>query len=145
DRKRKRTYSSVSSLYILFQNLLLFDFILYQRCLTENLITPRWMAHILDEDTIPKFQRFAQEIWDVEEEEPKRAAEVGIQKLYEFFASCGIPMTLPEVGIQREENFEEMAQCAVAHSSISNQGFVPLHEEDVASIYRACMSESSFV
>ncbi|MCF1619884.1 hypothetical protein LQF61_07325, partial [Tetragenococcus koreensis] len=36
DRKRKRTYSSVSSLYILFQNLLLFDFILYQRCLTEN-------------------------------------------------------------------------------------------------------------
>lgn len=109
-----------------------------------SIIIPRWMEHILDENTIPKFQRFAQEIWGIKEEEPKRAAELGIQKFYEFLASCGIPMTLPEAGIQTEENLEEMANRAVAHSSISTQGFVPLQEDDVASIYRACMTESSF-
>ncbi|MDN6640549.1 MAG: iron-containing alcohol dehydrogenase [Tetragenococcus sp.] len=109
-----------------------------------SIIIPRWMEHILDENTIPKFQRFAQEIWGIKEEEPKRAAELGIQKFYEFLASCGIPMTLPEAGIQTEENLEEMANRAVAHSSISTQGFVPLQEDDVASIYRACMTETSF-
>ncbi len=101
--------------------------------------------HILDEDTLPKLQRFAEEVWNVKEKEPKRTAEIGIQKLYDFFVSCNIPMTLSGVGIQTEENFEEMGQRAVAHSSISNQGFVPLHEDDVVSIYRDCMSESSFV
>lgn len=109
------------------------------------MLTPRWMAHILDEDTLPKLQRFAEEVWNVKEKEPKRTAEIGIQKLYDFFVSCNIPMTLSGVGIQTEENFEEMGQRAVAHSSISNQGFVPLHEDDVVSIYRDCMSESSFV
>lgn len=110
-----------------------------------SIIIPRWMGHILDENTIPKFQRFAQEIWDVDEEDPKRAAEIGIQKFYDFLASCGIPMTLPEVGIQTEEDLQKMAHRAVEHSSISTKGFVPLNEYDVESIYRACMEDASFV
>ncbi|GMA47993.1 iron-containing alcohol dehydrogenase [Tetragenococcus muriaticus] len=109
------------------------------------IIIPRWMGHILDENTIPKFQRFAQEIWGVDEEDPKRAAEIGIQRFYDFLASCGIPMTLPEVGIQTEEDLQEMAHRAVEHSSISTKGFVPLNEDDVESIYRACMEDASFV
>lgn len=105
------------------------------------ILTPRWMAHILDENTLPKFARFARNVWDVAETDDKRAAERGIEKLYKFFLDCDVPMTLPEVGIQTEEKLEEMAKAAVFHSSIATEGFVSLHEEDVLAIYRMSMTE----
>ncbi|EPH99920.1 NADH-dependent butanol dehydrogenase A [Enterococcus faecalis 13-SD-W-01] len=105
------------------------------------ILTPRWMMHILNEETTPKFARFAKEVWGVQEENPEKAAREGIRKLYDYFVSCGIPMTLPEVGIDMDKDFKEMAKQAVAHSSISETAFVPLHAEDVEAIYQASMTE----
>ena len=54
-------------------------------------------------------------------------------------------MTLPEVGIEDDSAFEEMAAQAVAHSKIDTIGFQPLQKEDVVAIYEACMTPSSFI
>ncbi|MCB5954782.1 iron-containing alcohol dehydrogenase [Enterococcus sp. CWB-B31] len=108
------------------------------------ILTPRWMSHVLSEETAAKFQQFAKNVWNIEEADAMTAAKKGIQATYDFFKSCGIPMTLPEVGIN-EEKLTEMAEQAVKHSTIETAAYVPLSVYDVISIYQACMSESAFI
>lgn len=107
------------------------------------ILTPRWMEYVLNDDTVDKFASFAWNVWNVEEKVPMLAARIGIQKLYDYFKACGIPMTLPEVGIT-DEKFDEMAKQAVAHSKIKTDAFVPLDEAAVKEIYTDCLTESSF-
>lgn len=109
------------------------------------ILTPRWMAHILNEDSTPKFARFAKEVWGIQEEDAKLAAKKGIQALYDFFLENGVPMTLPEVGIETENDFDKMAAQAVAHSSIATSAFVPLEKADVIAIYQESMQASTFI
>lgn len=109
------------------------------------ILTPRWMLHVLNEETAPKMARFAREVFRVEETVPELAARMGIQKLYDFFLACDIPMTLPEVGITDERYFEEMATQAVTFSPIATDGYVPLAKEDVIAIYQAAMTPSNYL
>ena len=109
------------------------------------ILTPRWMLHVLNETTAPKLARFAREVFQVEEAVPEMAARMGIQKLYDFFLACGIPMTLPEVGIEDDRHFEEMAKQAVAFSSIATNAYVPLTESDVIAIYQEALTPSEYL
>ncbi|OEG15712.1 butanol dehydrogenase [Enterococcus quebecensis] len=108
------------------------------------ILTPRWMNYVLSDQTVDKFAQFAKDVWGITEEDKMKAAKQGIQATYDFFKSCGIPMTLPEVGIN-EDKFVEMATQAVAHSTIKTDAYVPLAESDVEAIYRECLTESIFV
>lgn len=109
------------------------------------ILTPRWMEHVLNEQTVGKFARFAKEVWGIDEAVPELAARMAIQKTYDFFKACGIPMTLPEVGINDDRDFAEMARQAVAHSTIATDAFVPLQADDVMAIYQASLTESNFL
>ncbi|MCA5013775.1 MULTISPECIES: iron-containing alcohol dehydrogenase [unclassified Enterococcus] len=108
------------------------------------ILTPRWMAYVLSEQTVDKFAQFAKNVWDITEADKMTAAKQGIQATYDYFKACGIPMTLPEVGIESEK-FSEMAKQAVEHSTIKTDAFVPLTEKDVEAIYQACLTESTFI
>jgi alcohol dehydrogenase YqhD (iron-dependent ADH family) len=108
------------------------------------ILTPRWMAHVLSEQTVGKFAQYAKNVWGINETDSMKAAKQAIQATYDYFQACGIPMTLPEVGID-DEKFTEMAKQAVAHSMIKTAAFVPLDEAAVEAIYRDCLTESSYV
>lgn len=108
------------------------------------ILTPRWMAYILSDETVDKFAQFAGNVWGIKEADRYVAAKKGIQALYDYFEACGIPMTLPEVGINAEK-FAEMAKQAVAHSTIAENAYVPLQEADVVAIYEACLTPRSFI
>lgn len=101
------------------------------------ILTPRWMKHVLNEQTVDVFARFALHVWNVDPQlDCWAAAEEGIARLYEFFVSLGLPMTLREVGID-ESRLEEMAEKA-AESDFS-RSFQPLTCEDILEIYRASL------
>ncbi|GCF94286.1 NADH-dependent alcohol dehydrogenase [Enterococcus florum] len=108
------------------------------------ILTPRWMDYALSDETVDTFAQFAWNVWNVEERVPMLAARIGIQKTYDYFKDCGIPMTLPEVGIN-EEKFDIMAKQAVEHNKIKTMAYVPMDVEDVKEILEACLTESSFV
>lgn len=108
------------------------------------ILTPRWMEYVLNDQTVDKFVQFAQNVWGIDDTDKFTAAKKGIQATYDFFKACGIPMTLPEVGID-EQKFSEMAKQAVAHSTIKTDAFVPLTESDVEAIYHASLAESTFI
>lgn len=108
------------------------------------ILTPRWMNYVLNEDTEAKLAQFARNVWGIQETVDELAARRGIQMLYDYFKSCGIPMTLPEVGIHTEK-FDAMARQAVAHSQIATDAYVPLTEQAVMEIFEACMTESNYL
>ncbi|MGO3838755.1 MAG: iron-containing alcohol dehydrogenase [Vagococcus sp.] len=108
------------------------------------IITPRWMMHVLNEDTATRFAEFGHRVFDL----PRRddvmiAAKEAIQHTYDTFKSWGVPMTLGEVGID-DTLLEEMASQAVSHSKISTDAYVPLSIADVTTIYKDSLTEMTF-
>ena len=98
------------------------------------IITPRWMKHVLNEDTAEKFAQFGHRVFDLPlEENHMETAKKAIQTVYERFESWGIPMTLKEVGID-DSLLEEMSEMAIEHKSPNVEIYVPLEKEDVLSI-----------
>ena len=109
------------------------------------ILTPRWMHHVLNEETAVKFAQYGRNVWQINETVPMMAARMAIQKTYDYFKACGIPMTLPEVGIEDDHKFEVMAKQAVAYSKIATDAFVPLQVEDVVKIYQDSLVEQNYL
>lgn len=102
------------------------------------IVIPRWMEHVLNEQTVSQFVAFAVNVFGIEATGDDFAvARAGIKALYETFASWDIPMTLPEVGID-ESKLALMAEKAIEHSVITKHGFVSLEAKDVEEILKNC-------
>ncbi len=103
------------------------------------MVTPAWMRYILSEDTVDKFVDYAINVWGFPRETDRFAlANMGIDATEQFFLDCGLPSRLSELGIG-DSDFEAMARAAVPYANLDTQAYVPLHEEDVVNIYRACL------
>ena len=103
------------------------------------ILTPRWMRHILTKDpsVTPRFVRFARNVMGLEGDDDDALARAGIDALEAYFKSTGLPMTLGELGIGTE-HFEAMAAHANPDNFLSG-AYVPLTNEDIVEIYRACL------
>lgn len=102
------------------------------------IITPRWMKHILSERTLPRFVKFAVNVMGVAPSvNDMETANKGIDALYRFFESIGIPMHLREVGID-ESRIQEMAHHVAVNEGLEN-AYVPLLEKDIAEIFTASL------
>ena len=101
------------------------------------ILTPAWMEYVLSEKTMPRFARFAREVFGIEEADDKKAAVLGIKAVREFNKSLGMPDSLLEVGIS-DEKFDEMAAEAVRTSNISTRAYVKLDAADVKKILFGC-------
>lgn len=99
------------------------------------ILTPRWLEHVLNDETKAKIARFAREVFNVEGEDDYQVAKAGIKALHDYFIEIGIPMTLKEVGIG-EEHLKEMAENTIKHVGGSIEGFQRLDVEDVLEIYQ---------
>lgn len=102
------------------------------------ILTPHWLRHFSNSQTVGRIARFAKEVFGIEEEMEAKQAEAGIAALSAFFRSLDIPMTLREVGID-ETYLAEMAKNSVARSGGVINGFQPMTAEDVEAIYRSAL------
>ncbi|MGN0708671.1 MAG: iron-containing alcohol dehydrogenase [Anaerovoracaceae bacterium] len=102
------------------------------------IITPRWMKHILSDDTLERFVKYAVNVFGIDKDQGLYdIAEQGITATYEFFESIGIPMHLRDVGID-ESRIDEMAHHVAVLEGLDH-AYVPLDEKDIADIYRASL------
>lgn len=100
------------------------------------IITPHWMRAVLSDITVKKFCEFAHNVWDIPYIEDKfKMANDGIDRMEEYFKSLDIPMTLREVGIDKE-NFDIMATKA-AKSMVNN--YVELTKEQILEIFEKAL------
>ena len=104
------------------------------------ILTPRWMRYILEKapSCAWRFVRFAKNVWNLSGDNEAELAQAGIDALEQFFKEAGIPMTLSELNIN-EEHFEEMASHANEGGYLKDS-FVPLTNESIVEIYKACLS-----
>lgn len=102
------------------------------------ILTPRWMRHILNEETVDKFVEYAINVWGLNSNKERyELANEAIDCTEQFFRECNIPMSLSELGID-ESKFDIMAEKAVKYGDLSN-AYVPLDKEDVKNIFMACL------
>ena len=97
------------------------------------IITPRWMRHILNEKTMPRFVKYGINVMGVSPNLPLEViANRAIDATYDFFKSIGIPMHLREVGID-ESRIDEMAHHIAVNEGLEN-AYAPLNEDDIKQI-----------
>ncbi|MBO4531665.1 MAG: iron-containing alcohol dehydrogenase [Paludibacteraceae bacterium] len=102
------------------------------------IITPRWMRHILNEKTMPRFVKYGINVMGVSPNLPLEViANRAIDATYDFFKSIGIPMHLREVGID-ESRIDEMAHHIAVNEGLEN-AYAPLTEKDIKEILLASL------
>lgn len=101
------------------------------------ILTPRWMNYVLDESNVHRFVRFAQKVFNADEQDPMRCAKQGIQALEDFFQiELQLPGNLSHLNID-ETHFKEMANKACRNDVI--KGLMTLTPGDVEAIYKMCL------
>lgn len=105
------------------------------------ILTPHWLQHVLNDNTVHKIAEYGRNIWGLPSGgDAYKTAEAAIAETSRFFASLGIPMTLREVGIG-EDHLKQMAEAAVQHRGRNGkiEGFQPLSASDILAIYKAAL------
>jgi len=101
------------------------------------ILTPNWMKHVLNENTVDKFAEYGVNVWSIDANLNRfEIAEEAIQSTRDFFNEIGIPSTLRSVGIG-DDNLEIMAKKAVSKGM--DHAFVPLTADDVLAIFKASL------
>lgn len=104
------------------------------------ILTPRFLNHILNEETVDMIRDFGINVFNmVVTDDKMKDAKKAIGYLHAFFEQdmC-IPMTLGEVGID-DEKLEVMAEAATRHAGGTIKGVVELTKDDVLEIYKASL------
>jgi alcohol dehydrogenase YqhD (iron-dependent ADH family) len=102
------------------------------------IITPRWMKHILNEHTLPRFVKYGVNVFGIDASlDEWTIANKAIEATYEFFESIGIPMHLREVGID-DSRLDEMAHHIAVNEGLEN-AYAPLTEKDIKEILVASL------
>ena len=102
------------------------------------IITPRWMKHILNERTLPRFVKYGINVFGIDASLPQQEiAEKAIDATYRFFESINLPMHLREVGID-DSRIDEMAHHIAVNEGLEN-AYAPLTEQDIKEILMASL------
>jgi len=110
-----------------------------------GILTPRWLKAVQkDPSTHELLARFAKNVWGINNSDEDEAGSEAIKETYNWISSLGFEMTLPEVGIKDETNFDAMAESAVTTGDLSKNGYIKLTPEDVKNIYRDSMTPENF-
>lgn len=101
---------------------------------TLSIIIPQWMTYAYKED-IPRFARFATQIWDVEPDyaDIEGVALEGIRRMKKFFAEVGLPVSFSDAEIPVDQ-LETMAEKCTLSGPVGN--LKKLDREDVLKIYQ---------
>lgn len=95
-----------------------------------------WARYVMETD-IPRFAKYAREIWDITELDDRTAAEQGIDATENYFRSIGMPITLGEaVGVLPEATLVAMAQKCSFGGSRKIGSLCPLGEEEMFQVYK---------
>lgn len=102
------------------------------------ILTPRWMKHVLNTNTVDKFYQFGVNVFDIDKNLNKmEVAEKAIEKLESFlFKDLNLSDNLTKLNIDNS-HFETMAERITKNGPL--KGFVDLNKNDIVEIYNACL------
>ena len=103
------------------------------------ILTPRWLAYVLDDETAPILRRFGVNVMGVDCSLPVlEGARAAIKALETFlFETLGLKSRLSDLGID-DTHFAVMAKKACGEEGVLH-GFTNLTPADVEKIFRMCL------
>lgn len=100
-----------------------------------------WARFVMETD-IPRFAKYAREIWSIQESDDHAAAQQGIRATEEFFRSLGMPVTLAQaVGVQSDTVLRQLANKCSFSGTRTIGSFRPLSEEEIYLVYQSSNQE----
>ena len=100
-------------------------------------VMPAWMEYVMETD-LARFARFARRVWEVEDADPRSAAQEGIRRYRAWLKSIGMPQAFKELGAKEEDIPKLVATLGLKGNLLG--AFRPLADEDVANILRRAAS-----
>lgn len=96
-----------------------------------------WADYVYMEEP-GRFAQYARNVWDIQEEDEKAAAEKGIWATVDYFRSIGMPVSIGEleIGVRTEEELLDMAERATGNNTFTVAKFKELHQQDVLEILK---------
>lgn len=102
------------------------------------IITPHWMEHVLNDQTVQKFADLAYHVWHIEHADPYQMAKEGIERLKAFFGTLKLPKTLAACNISIDSGLlNQMAEEAVMFGPLGH--IQKIEKEDVLNILTKCL------
>ena len=100
-------------------------------------IHPAYYRHIC-KSAVPKFSRFARNVWGISEADEERAAQAGIRALEDLIRECGLPTRLGQLNSRVEITLELLRQVANSTNLLPN-GYRQLTHDEVYDILAECL------
>lgn len=98
---------------------------------------PAWAKYVYIHD-ISRFAQFARRVWDVNEQDDKKAAEAGIDAMAQFFKSIGMPTGLNEFGIE-ENSLDRLADLCTFGKTRTINSTIELGYDEIKEIFKMCI------
>ncbi len=98
-----------------------------------SVLFPAWAKYVYHYD-LPHFSLLAREVFDVCHADDAVAAWQGIESMKEFFKHIGMPVTMKELGIKKED-FCKIADMTTDGGNKKILSYIPLEKEDILKIY----------
>ena len=100
---------------------------------------PAWARYVYRDD-IPRFAKYARNVWGVEADDDEAAAVAGITATEGYFRSIGMPVTLTEAeGDRVKEDIDLLAETCSFHRTRTIGSFRVLDIEDMRAIYNSAI------
>lgn len=85
---------------------------------------------------LPRFCRYAEKVWGVKSDDSRFAAEEGIRRTVDYFASIGMPTNLHELGIEpSDDDIRALALDATMNDTVKLSRVRPLGAAEVEKIF----------
>ncbi|MDR0929397.1 MAG: iron-containing alcohol dehydrogenase [Oscillospiraceae bacterium] len=100
-----------------------------------SIIMPHWMRFTLPGHAA-RFAQMATRVFgcEMDSDNPERTAIAGIERLAAFWASLGLPLTMKEIGIPKED-IPTLAQKARVNAQGILGAYTPLTRKEIQTIY----------
>ena len=87
---------------------------------------------------VPKFARFARNVWGISEEDDEKAAQAGIRALADFIQECGLPTRLSQLRSRVAITPDLLLQVADSTNLLPN-GYKQLTHDEIYEILMKCL------
>ncbi len=104
------------------------------------ILMPRWLRHIIDEKSLPRFRQLGIYAFDLDRNLPDREmAEKVIETIEEFsYKTLGLTSNFTDLGID-DKNFEEIAGKLATDNGYFSSGYRKLSKDELVQILKECL------
>ncbi len=97
---------------------------------------PAWAKYVYKHN-ISRFAQFARRVWDVVENDDQKAAQLGIDKMAQYFIALGMPSKLSDFGI-KPEAIEKLADLCTFGKTRTVKCVIDMDYDVIKEIFESC-------